>query len=349
MGIGTTDSMQGKPNPRARKWLVTGGCGFIGSHLVDALLARGDKIRVLDNLTTGRIENLSPKAAFIRGDVTDHHLVRRAMIGIDGCFHLAAVASVASGNSDWVGTHRSNLSGTIAVFDAARRNDPATPVVYASSAAVYGSTTSLPLSETMQPSPLSGYGADKLGCELHARVARIVHGVPTLGLRFFNVFGPRQDPSSSYSGVISIFCDRLLAGKCIVVHGDGGQTRDFVYVDDAVHALLRAMERMPFEAPVLNVCTGRGTGIIELAERIAEHCGTKLDATHLETRIGDIRASIGNPSLAGLHLGFLAGTNLDDGLRRTLASLPRPEADTARAQIARAYVPARLSLVLPST
>jgi UDP-glucose 4-epimerase len=348
MGIGTTDSIEGKPNPSRRKWLVTGGCGFIGSHLVDALLARGDKVRVLDNLSTGRIENLSPKAAFVRGDVADHHLVRRAMIGVDGCFHLAAIASVASGNDDWVGTHRSNLSGTIAVLDAARRNDPPTPVVYASSAAVYGAAGSPPLSESTRPSPLSGYGADKFGCELHARVARIVHGVPTSGLRFFNVFGPRQDPSSSYSGVISIFCDRLRAGKGVTVHGDGGQTRDFVYVDDAVRAILLAMERVPFEAPALNVCTGNGTTILQLAKRIADQCGTKLDAVHLETRLGDIRTSIGNPSLASHHLGFLANTSLDEGLRRTLASVPRREAGTATTPIRRIYVPAHLSLGVPS-
>ncbi|HYB08194.1 MAG TPA: NAD-dependent epimerase/dehydratase family protein [Alphaproteobacteria bacterium] len=341
--------IHGKPNLDRRKWLVTGGCGFIGSHLVDALLARGDRVRVLDNLSTGRIENLSPKAAFVRGDVTDHHLVRRAMIGVDGCFHLAAIASVESGNDNWVGTHRSNLSGTIAVLDAARRTDPPTPVVYASSAAVYGAAGTPPLAESTHPSPLSSYGADKLGCELHARVARIVHGVPTSGLRFFNVFGPRQDPTSSYSGVISIFCERLRAGKGVTVHGDGGQTRDFVYVDDAVRAILLAMDRMPFDAPVLNVCTGTGTTILQLAKCIADQCGTRLDAVHVETRVGDVRASIGDPSFAGQHLGFLVNTSLDEGLRRTLASMPRPEARTPANPIRRIYVPARLSLGIPST
>jgi UDP-glucose 4-epimerase len=248
------------------------------------------------------------------------------MDGIDGCFHLAAVSSVARGNEDWIGTHRTNLTGAITVFDAARdRGGRPVPVVYASSAAVYGDPTDLPTSEMARPLPLSAYGADKLGCELHARVARIVHCVPTVGLRFFNVFGPRQDPSSPYSGVISIFCNRLLARGGITVYGDGGQTRDFVYVGDVVRALLLAMDKMPSEAPVLNVCTGRETSILDLARHIAAECGATLDATYGRARAGDIRASIGDPSLAEYHLGFLATTNLADGLRQTLAPLLLPQ------------------------
>jgi UDP-glucose 4-epimerase len=304
--------------PKRRSWLVTGGCGFIGSHLVDALVARGDRVRVLDDLSTGRIENLSDKALLIRGDVVDRSLVCEGMNGVDGCFHLAAVASVERGNRDWIGTHRSNLTGTIVVFDAARNGMRAIPVVYASSAAVYGGAAMPRLSETMPPQPCSAYGADKLGCELHARVARIVHGVPTVGLRFFNVFGPRQDPSSPYSGVISIFCHHLRTRRGITIHGDGGQTRDFVYVGDVVRALLLAMERMPSEAPVLNVCSGRGTSILELAIRIAAQCGVPVDVTHQPARPGDIRASVGDPTLAEHRIGFLARTSLDDGLHSTL-------------------------------
>src|SRR6185437_16521969 len=192
-------------------YLVTGGAGFIGSHLTDALLKRGDQVRVLDNLSTGKWENLDSKATLIVGDIADAGTVARAMDGVDGCFHLAAVASVELGNRDWLGTHRANLTGAITIFDAARRARPdrTVPVVYASSAAVYGDNPNLPLAETAQTRPMSAYGADKLGCELHGRVAAHVHGVRTVGCRFFNVYGPRQDPGSPYSGVISIFFNRI--------------------------------------------------------------------------------------------------------------------------------------------
>ena len=193
-------------------YLVTGGCGFIGSHLCSALRGAGHRVRVLDDLSTGVAANLAPGADLVRGDVADAGLVRRAMDGAAGCFHLAAIASVERGTRDWLGTHRVNLSGAVAVLEAAARLG-GVPVVYASSAAVYGDCEALPLAEDAPTRPLSAYGADKLGCEQHARVAGVVHGVPTLGLRFFNVFGPRQDPGSPYSGVISIFCERLSRGS----------------------------------------------------------------------------------------------------------------------------------------
>ena len=225
-------------------WLVTGGCGFIGSHLVDALLARGDKVRVLDDLSTGRRSNLPDGVEVVVGDVADAKTVAQAMAGVDGCFHLAAVASVQRGNEDWLGTHRVNLTGTIAVFDAARtcnRKGPV-PVVYASSAAVYGDNPNMPLDESAATAPLSAYGADKLGCELHGRVAWQVHKVPSTGFRFFNVYGPRQDPKSPYSGVIAIFADKVAENRQITVNGDGGQVRDFVYVADVVRHLVAAMD-----------------------------------------------------------------------------------------------------------
>ena len=299
-------------------YLVTGGCGFIGSHLVDALLARGDEVRVLDDLSTGKRENLDPRAPLIVGDVADRMLVADAIQGADGCFHLAAVASVERGNQDWLGTHRTNLTGAITVFDAARRAKPgaAIPVVYASSAAVYGDSAALPLSESGPTRPLSAYGADKLGCELHARVASLVHGVPTAGCRFFNVYGPRQDPASPYSGVISIFFDRLGQGLPVKIFGDGGQTRDFIYVADVVDALLKAMDRRPADAPVFNVCTGRATSILDLARTIAEARGARLESRFEPARAGDIRASLGDPVLAAEILGFSAGTTLAEGLGR---------------------------------
>ena len=303
-------------------YLVTGGAGFIGSHLVDALLARGDRVRVLDDLSTGKRENLAPAAELTVGDVADAGQVAAAMDGVDGCFHLAAIASVQLGNSDWRGTHRANLTGTITVFDAARRARPdrTVPVVYASSAAVYGDTAAMPLAETAPTRPLSAYGADKLGCELHARVAEHVHGVRTAGCRFFNVYGPRQDPGSPYSGVISIFFNRIGAGQGITIFGDGGQTRDFIYVGDVVQALLAAMRQERAKAAIFNICTGRTTSLLQLAAAVGRIFGREPAIAFGETRVGDIRESLGDPALARSVLGFEARIALDEGLRMMVAN-----------------------------
>ena len=305
------------------RYLVTGGLGFIGSHLVDALQAAGHTVRVLDNLSTGKRTNVAPATEIIVGDVADGAAVAAAMAGVDGCFHLAAVASVAASVADWVGTHRTNLTGAITVFDAARRvraDGPPIPVVYASSAAVYGDNPALPLHEEAATRPLTAYGADKLGCEQHARVGFHVHGVPTVGLRFFNVYGPRQDPSSPYSGVISIFADRLGRGLPIEIFGDGEQTRDFVYVADVVAFLIRAMAQASAAGAVVNVCTGRATRIIELARTIARVLGCAAEIIHRPARAGDIRASLGDPGHAQRLLGLAATTLLADGLARTVTA-----------------------------
>ena len=301
-------------------YLVTGGCGFIGSHLCAALRARGDAVRVLDDLSTGSEANLAPGAELIRGDVADAAAVRAAMRDVEGCFHLAAIASVERGVQDWLGTHRANLSGSIAVLDAAR---PARlPVVYASSAAIYGDQAVLPIGEDAAPRPLSAYGADKLGCEQHARVGGIVHGIPTAGFRFFNVFGPRQDPRSPYSGVISIFCDRLSRGEAVTVFGDGGQTRDFVYVADVVAALLAGMRGADIAAPVFNVCTGRPTSVLELARAVAAACGAGApEIRHGPARAGEIRHSVGDPTRARAALGLAEPCGLDAGLEAVVAWL----------------------------
>ena len=297
-------------------WLVTGGAGFIGSHLCEALLARGDAVRVLDDLSTGKRTNLPAGATLIEADVADPAAVREAMNGVAGCFHLAAIASVERGVKDWLGTHRANLTGTITVFDAARSTR--VPVVYASSAAVYGDVATVPIAETAVCRPLSAYGADKLGCELHARVATHVHGIPTVGLRFFNVYGPRQDPRSPYSGVISIFAERIRRGAAIEIFGDGGQTRDFVYVGDVVAALLASMQLKPADAPVFNVCTGTATSVLDLACLIAELAGWPLDARHAPRRAGEIRHSTGSPELSRTALGLTEFVALREGLRHVL-------------------------------
>ncbi len=300
--------------------LVTGGAGFIGSHLCDALLAAGHRVSVLDDLSTGRRHNLDPRVALHVGSITDPAAVRAAASGVDGIVHLAAIASVARGNEDWPGTHAVNQSGTIFVLDAARRASAAggpVPVVYASSAAVYGDASDVVATEALAPAPRTAYGADKLGSELHAAVATGVHGVPTLGFRFFNVYGPRQDPNSPYSGVISIFARRIACGEPVLLHGDGNQTRDFVHVSDVVAHLvagmagLRAGHAMP---GVLNVCTGVSVTIRDLAERLAAIRHVALDARSGPPRAGDIRQSRGCPALARRTLGVAATVPLHEGL-----------------------------------
>jgi UDP-glucose 4-epimerase len=306
------------------QYLVTGGCGFIGSHLADALLAGGHAVRILDDLSSGHRENAPAAADLIVGDVADRELVGRAIRDVDGVFHLAAIASVERSNADWVGTHTTNLTGAITVFDAARaagRASP-TPVVYASSAAVYGEPAALPIDEDTPVRPMTAYGADKLGCELHARVATAIHGVPTLGLRFFNVYGPRQDPRSPYSGVISIFCDLLSAGAPVNIDGDGEQVRDFVHVSDVVRFLLRGMEAPSVAASIFNVCSGTGTSIRTLAREIADLTGGPPDIRFRPARVGDIKASVGDPQRAARRFGLTAEVSLRDGLRDTLAAMP---------------------------
>jgi UDP-glucose 4-epimerase len=299
-------------------YLITGGCGFIGSHLADALLAAGHQVRILDDLSTGRLENKPEGTEFLEGSVIDPRAVATAMQGVSGCFHLAAVASVERSSIEWTDTHRTNLTGSVTVFDAARRQATPVPVVYASSAAVYGNNDNIPLTEATTPRPLSAYGADKLGSEQHAFVASHVHQVPTCGLRFFNVFGPRQDPTSPYSGVISIFCNRLATGRGITIFGDGQQVRDFIFVGDVVRALMRSMERISCEARVFNVCTGRGVTVFNLARSIQDILGVSVEPTYAPARPGEVRRSIGDPTLARAVLGFEATVNLRSGLRELL-------------------------------
>ncbi len=303
-------------------YLITGGCGFIGTHLARALLAHGHQVRVLDNLSTGRPENAPAPIELMIGDVADRVAVRDALCDVDGAFHLAAIASVERSTTDWVGTHLTNLTGAITVFDAARNASKGrVPVVYASSAAVYGQCGIVPLDEETMPAPMTPYGADKLGCELHARVATALYGVPTIGLRFFNVYGPGQDPRSPYSGVISVFCDRIAQGGTITIHGDGQQVRDFIHVSDVVRFLVAAMASPMAASEVYNICTGHGTSIIDLARLLGDVQARPVDFSFVPARTGDIRTSIGNAIRAQRRFGIEAEMPLRDGLAGTLASL----------------------------
>ena len=302
-------------------YLVTGGCGFIGSHLVESLLASGHRVRIVDNLSTGKRSNLPTEAVAKRcevviGDVANEDTVERCFHEVDFCFHLAAIASVQLSNEDWAGTHRANLTASINVFNAARKNR--VPVVYASSAAVYGDNAETPLKESATLRPLTAYGADKLGSELHARVASLVHSVPTTGLRFFNVYGPKQDASSPYSGVISIFTSKITTQQPLVIYGDGDQLRDFIYVGDVVRYLLAAMQNISLTPTVYNVCTGRSTTINQLARTIMSVSGHRVSIDYMVSRKGDIRVSVGAPHLAERRFNLRAKESLATGLKRLI-------------------------------
>ena len=260
-------------------------------------------------------------AKLLVGDITTPGIFNDIAAQVDGCFHLAAIVSVQKSTEEWLRTHQVNLSGMVALLDALAFGEHKIPVVFASSAAVYGDCSDIPLKETAHTTPLSAYGADKLGCELHAAVAASVHGIPAIGLRFFNVYGPRQDPYSAYSGVISIFADRMKQHLPVTIYGDGEQSRDFIYVGDVVNALAASMQRLESRQlvhGVFNVCTGRQVSINELASMISTITTSRLAITHAAARAGDIRFSLGNPSSARQSLGVQASVSLHDGLRKTL-------------------------------
>lgn len=298
--------------------LVTGGCGFIGSHVVDALIARGDSVQVLDNLSTGTRNNLNPRVELTVGDVADGALVSQLAQTADAIIHLAAIASVQACEADWLGAHRTNAYGSVCVLNAAAASPQKPRVVYASSAAVYGDNPNLPLTEASPAAPISAYGVDKWVSEREAAIAHTRFGVHSVGLRFFNVFGPRQDPSSPYSGVISIFANAGQSDQGITLFGDGEQTRDFIYVADIVALILAALDA-PQGAHIVNGCTGRATSLNQLAQAIRNLTQAAMPASHAPTRSGDIRHSIGSPAHAHTLLNWHATTLLDDGLRLLLA------------------------------
>ena len=302
-------------------FLVTGGCGFIGSHLVDALVSGGHRVRVLDDLSTGDPAYLPSSATLVVGDVRDPDIVGRALDGVDGCFHLAAVVAVARCENQWHDAHQVNLTCALTVFRQATGGHEPIPVVYASSAAVYGDAREIPVREEMPVQPINAYGADKAACELHAGAIARATGASLTGLRFFNVYGPRQDPGSIYSGVVSIFRERLMKGEPVDIHGDGSQTRDFIHVSDVVQALLSAMQTAPDGGRVYNICTGKALSISALAKSVAMLCGTRLEMRFLPARAGDIRHSLGDPSRAAAELNFRAQVSVTAGLGELIALL----------------------------
>ncbi|AHY44273.1 NAD-dependent dehydratase [Stutzerimonas decontaminans] len=276
--------------------LVTGGAGFIGSNLVDALLARGYAVRVLDNLSTGKRENLpqDPRVELIVGDVADAGCVRRAVQGCRAVVHLAAVASVQASVDDPFGTHQSNLIGTLNLCEAMRKAG-VKRVLFASSAAVYGNNgEGQAIDEDTPKAPLTPYAADKLASEHYLDFYRRQHGLEPVVFRFFNIFGPRQDPSSPYSGVISIFTERAQKGLPIAVFGDGEQTRDFLYVADLVEVLMQALEAPEVMEGAVNVGLNQATSLNQLLAAISDVLGGLPEVSYQAARPGDIRHSRAN-------------------------------------------------------
>jgi UDP-glucose 4-epimerase len=302
--------------------LVTGGAGFIGSHLVEALLAEGFAVRVLDDLSSGRRENLGPVAGRVEllvGDVCDESAVARAVEGAEVVFHHAAVASVPKSVDDPIRTHAVNVQGTVNLLDRARRAG-ARRVVFAASSAVYGDPAELPIRESALARPLSPYALHKYTGELHCRLFTALHGLETVALRYFNVYGPRQDPASDYAAVIPLFIEACRRGKAPTIFGDGEQTRDFVFVADVVRANLLAARSEAAVGTVVNVASGRATSVIELWELVADLCGSPLLPNFAAPRAGDVRDSVADVSGAASRLGFAPEVDLRDGLRATIES-----------------------------
>jgi UDP-glucose 4-epimerase len=306
---------------QAQTFLVTGGCGFIGSHLVDNLLAQGKRVIVLDDLSTGKRENLNTEASLIVGDIRDAAVVAELVAKVDGVFHLAAVASVEKSLIDWSGTHEINVGGSIHLLQAISQLPQPIPMVFASSSAVYGDNPNLPLVETSAIQAFSPYGVDKYAVELHGWAANRNFNIPFVGLRFFNVYGARQDPHSPYSGVISIFIEKLRCQQPISIFGDGQQTRDFVYVGDVVAALWQSMQMCLTTAncyQVINVCRGQATTIEMLAHTLAEVLKQSPQITYTAARAGDIQQSIGDPGKLNAVLNFRCQTDLPQGLAQII-------------------------------
>lgn len=302
-----------------KRVLITGGAGFIGSHLAHALVAQGQTVRVLDNFSTGSRANLAGCAVdIIEGDVTDWPTVCRAVEGCDLAFHQAALVSPSRSMAYPALNHAVNVTGTFHVFEAARQAG-LRRVVYASTAAVYGQRPGLPKRETDPTAPLTPYGAAKVMNETEASVYNQAYGLECIGLRYMNVYGPRQDPESPYSGVLSIFCQAVVRGQGVTILGDGEQTRDFVFVDDVVTALL-AMTEGPFSAEnsLMNVGCGVAVSLNQVVALLGELVGRPVPVTYAAERPGDIRHSCADITRLVQVTGFRPQTDLRAGLTATL-------------------------------
>ena len=300
-------------------YLVTGGAGFIGSNIVDELVRRGQDVTVLDDLSTGSEANLGAirdKIQFVVGDITDLDTARSVCRGADYVLHLAARTSVPRSVKEPIETNRVNIDGTLNVLVAAR-DARVRRIVYAASSSAYGESTTLPKTETMLAQPISPYGVTKYVGELYAQVFGRVYGLETVSIRYFNVFGPRQNPSSQYSGALSRFMLALLEGESPIVYGDGEQSRDFTYVDNVADETLRACEASGASGMVFNGGTGVRTTLNQVLKLLEKITGKKIQPTYEPPRVGDIRHSQSDISLARKTLGYEPGVDFEEGLSRT--------------------------------
>jgi nucleoside-diphosphate-sugar epimerase len=302
-------------------YLVTGGAGFIGSHLAEELVRRGHRVRIVDNYSTGNrrnLEHLASDVHLIEGDLAEMATCHEVVKDMDYVLHEAAIPSVPRSVLDPVTSNRANIDATLNILVAAR-DAHVRRLVFAGSSSVYGNTPVLPKQEDMAPEPLSPYALQKLMGEKYCQMFTALYGLETVTIRYFNVFGPRQDPRSPYSGVISLFCTAVLEGRQPVIYGDGEQTRDFTYVANVVDGVLRACEA-PSQAcgKVVNVATGKRVSLNEVLRALNHLAGTSITATYADARVGDVRDSLANITRARDLLGYVPRATLEEGLSRTL-------------------------------
>jgi nucleoside-diphosphate-sugar epimerase len=302
-------------------YLVTGGAGFIGSHLSEELVRRGERVRVVDSLITGKRANLAHISGvdFLEGDLAEIDVAHRAAAGVDYVLYQAAIPSVPRSVSDPITSNRSNIDATLNVLVAAR-DAGVKRVVYAGSSSAYGDTSTLPKREEMPTNPLSPYALQKLVGEQYLALFTTLYGLDTVTTRYFNVFGPRQDPSSPYSGVISLFISALNEGRQPVIYGDGGQTRDFTYIANVVDGVLKACHAPGIAGQMMNVATGGRISLNELLKTLCELLGVQTKAIYREPRAGDVRDSQADISRAKKFIGYVPLVNLREGLEKTLTS-----------------------------
>ena len=298
-------------------YVVTGGAGFIGSHLTETLLARGETVRVVDSLITGHKRNLQPGAEFVEGDLADLDFAHKSIAGADYVLHQAAIPSVPKSVKDPVSSNRANIDGTLNVLVAAR-DAKVKRLVFAASSSAYGNAAALPKREDMGTAPLSPYALQKVVGEQYLQMFTALYGLETVATRYFNVFGPRQDPGSPYSGVISLFITHLLAGKAPKIYGDGGQTRDFTYVANVVDGVLRACKADGASGQVINVATGGRISLNELFTTLRTIIGGTMEPEYLPERAGDVRDSQADIGKAQRILGYSPVVPFEEGLRRTV-------------------------------
>lgn len=301
-------------------YLVTGGAGFIGSHLAEELVRRGERVRVVDSLITGKRQNLAhlPAVEFIEGDLAEFDVARRAVAGAEYVLHQAAIPSVPRSVQDPITSNRANIDASLNVLVAAR-DAGVRRVVYAGSSSAYGNTPTLPKLETMPTAPLSPYALQKLVAEQYCQMFTRLYGLETVTIRYFNVFGPRQDPSSPYSGVISLFISALCEGRRPKIYGDGEQTRDFTYVANVVDGVLRACKADDASGEVINVATGGRVSLNQLFRTVRDLVGADLEPVYDGPRAGDVRDSQAEITKARRILGYAPTVLFEEGLRRTVA------------------------------